>query len=96
VARLLAFLRRGRDEIPASDAADACHVCGESTAVGSVLYSDREAIARSDGSRAFRCAECDARARGAATDELPTDADLGTIADNGVMIGANLLGGGGQ
>jgi hypothetical protein len=97
-ARLLALLRRGHHEVPvsdASDAGDACHVCGEPTAAGSVLYSDRVAIVRSDGSPAFRCAECDARARGAATDALPADGDVGKIADNAVMIGANLLGGGG-
>jgi hypothetical protein len=29
------------------------------------------------------------------TDDLPPDADVGTIADNGAMVGVNLLGGGG-
>ncbi len=56
--------------------------------------SDRVATVGPDGSRAFRCAECEARARGV-TDDLPPDADVGTIADNGAMVGVNLLGGGG-
>jgi hypothetical protein len=98
VARRLGALRRQRDEARSSEASsseapDACRSCGEPTGAGSVLYSDRVAIVRPDGSRTFLCAECGARVRGAATGRPPTDQDLDTIADNGVMIGTGLLGG---
>jgi hypothetical protein len=94
-ARLLGFVRRRSDPAAAPDTSERCRVCGEATMVGSVLYPDRVVVVQPDGSRAFLCAECDARARRAAMDRPPADADLDTIADNGVMVGANLLGGGG-
>ena len=72
--------------------ADPCVVCGEETAAGSVFYSDRIAIERTDGRRAYLCADCHARARAARNGTELTEADLQTIGDNGVMIGAGLFG----
>jgi hypothetical protein len=94
VSRLLGVGRR-RTEPPVSNAEEPCVGCGEETAVGSFFFSDRRDISRSDGARVFLCSDCQARAHRARKGEALTDADLRTIADNGMMIGAGFLGGGG-
>jgi hypothetical protein len=72
-----------------------CAGCGEETAAGSVFFSDRRQVTRSDGVRSFLCSDCLGRAHAARKGEALTDADLRVIADNGLMIGVGLLGGGG-
>jgi len=81
--------------MPASNAQEPCVGCGEETAVGSVFFSDRRAIDRSDGVRVFLCSECQAAAHHARKGEPLSEEDLQIIAGNGLMIGAGLLGGGG-
>jgi hypothetical protein len=99
VRDLVARVRRPRRAAPATapspspSVAEPCAGCGEETTVGSVRYSDRLAIARRDGTGAWLCSECMARARAAKRGAQPTDADLEVIAENGVMVGAGLLGG---
>jgi hypothetical protein len=46
-----------------------------------------------ESGRTFLCGECYRRARAAKGGEL-TDADVQTIADNGLVVGVNLLTGG--
>ena len=38
-----------------------CRVCGEDTAAGSPLFSERRRIDQSDGDRTFLCPVCDRR-----------------------------------
>ena len=88
------FHRKRGAPVPAaaSTAKEPCVGCNEETAVGSVFYSDRLQIERSDGGRAYLCADCHARARAAKMGEELTDADLTTIADNGLLIGVAFIG----
>lgn len=98
VARLRRRVGRSRAEaaLPRSpDLAEPCLGCGEETAVGSVFYSDRLAMDGSDGHRGYLCSACIARVRAAKGGEPVTEHDLEVIADNGLMVGANLLGLGG-
>lgn len=93
---LVSHLRRGEGrtaEIPTSSAEESCLGCGQETAIGSVFFSDRRKVAVSDGTRAFLCSECQARAHLARKGEPLTDEDLRTIAKNGGVIGAGFLGG---
>ena len=76
-----------------SDAAEPCAACGDETAVGSVRYSDRHDVVLADGSRTYLCGECHQRARVSKGREL-TEADLRTIAGNGLLIGVQMLTGG--
>ena len=76
----------------ASTTAEPCVGCHDETAAGSALYSDRLEIARSDGAMAHLCADCHARARAARRGEELSDADLQTIGDNGLLIGAGFFG----
>jgi len=94
--------RHGRSEDPSGryrrrrydrvDDRRACVGCHDETAASSDLYSDRLEIDRSDGGKAYLCADCHARARAAKTGGELSDADLRTIGDNGLMIGAGLFG----
>jgi hypothetical protein len=91
--RLLRALGRAKTDISVSSAREPCAGCGEETAVGSVFFSDRHALTRSDGARAFLCSDCIAKVRASRRGEAPTDHDLRTVADNGLMVGIHLLGG---
>jgi hypothetical protein len=95
VARVLHALGRGTDAGTGSNAQEPCGGCGEETAAGSVYYSDRRSTTRSDGTRAYLCSECEGKVRAARQGMPLTDHDLATIADNGLMVGVGLLGGGG-
>jgi hypothetical protein len=95
---LVSRLRRGGGstlEIPTSSAEEPCLGCGQETAAGGVFFSDRREIAHSDGTRAFLCSECQARAHQARKGEPLSDEDLSKIARNGAAIGAGFLGPGG-
>ena len=71
-----------------------CVGCGQETAAGSVFFSDRRDIARSDGARVYLCSECQSKAHRARKGEPLSDEDLQIIANNGMMIGVGFLGGG--
>jgi hypothetical protein len=75
-----------------SDPLEPCLNCHEETAAGSVFYSDRAEITRSDGTRVYLCSDCQATARAAKSGKPLTEADLQTIGDNGLMIGAGFIG----
>jgi hypothetical protein len=79
-----------------SNAVEPCASCGEETAAGSVLYSDRHVAIRSDGTSVVLCSFCNATLRGHRKSEPLTEEELNRLADNGLMIGAGFLGGGGQ
>jgi hypothetical protein len=88
-------IRRGGTvaaDTTASTTVEPCVGCHDETAASSALYSDRLEIDRSDGGKAYLCADCHARARAAKTGGELSDADLRTIGDNGLMIGAGLFG----
>lgn len=97
--RLVHGLRRvlGRETADriASNAKEPCAGCGEETATGSVFYSDRRETTRTGGARAFLCSDCVGSAHAARKGEPLSDEDLRIIADNGLMVGVGLLGGGG-
>ncbi len=95
VTRILEVGRRHPEAPPSSTAEEPCVGCGEETAVGSVFFSDRRAITRSDGARVYLCSDCQSRAHRSRKGEPLSDEDLRTIADNGMMVGAGFLGGGG-
>jgi hypothetical protein len=40
------------------DKQERCHVCGEETAMGSVLHNDRRELTRQDGDKLFLCSLC--------------------------------------
>ncbi len=82
-------------EPAASTAKEPCAACGEETAAGSAFYSDRRQTTRTDGTRTFLCSDCLGRAHAARKGEPLTDADLRVIAENGLVVGVGLLGGGG-
>ena len=42
-------------------AQEPCAQCGEETAVGSVFFSDRRSVDRTDGTRTYLCSLCEAR-----------------------------------
>jgi len=63
-------------------ARDACAGCGESTAVGTVLFSDRRTLP--DGARL--CAICNAKASTHRGRQL-TDQEVRQFIDNGTMAG---------
>ena len=71
-----------------------CVGCGQETAAGSVFFSDRRDIDRSDGARVYLCSDCQSRAHRARKGEPLSDEDLQIIANNGMMIGVGFLGGG--
>ena len=75
-------------------AKEPCAGCGEECAAGSAFYSDRRETNRSDGERTYLCSDCLGRAHAARKGKPLTDADLRTIADNGLMVGVGLLGSG--
>jgi hypothetical protein len=89
-------VRRLRGDAPReakpSTAREPCVQCDEETAVGSVFFSDRLVVERTEGGRAFLCSACYTRARAAKMGEPLNEADLRRIADNGLMIGVGLLG----
>ncbi len=88
-------LRRGQrdaEAVAASTTVEPCVECHQETAAGSAFYSDRLEIRRKDGSVAYLCSECHTRARAAKSGKPLTDADLQTIGDNGLMIGAGFIG----
>lgn len=90
------LLHRGSQtalETPPSTAVEPCFGCGEETAIGSVFFSDRRAIARSDGSSAYLCSECQVKAHHARKGAPLSEADLRTIADTAKATGSAYFGG---
>ncbi len=87
------FSRRREDPAGSADSTtiEPCLHCGDGTAAGTALYSDRLEIERSDGGRAYLCADCHAKARAARNGQPLTEADLQAIGDNGLMIGAGFI-----
>jgi hypothetical protein len=85
---------RGRRDTPPdllpSTRAEPCVQCLEETVAGSVFYSDRLVITRTDRGRSFLCSDCSTKARAAKMGEPLTEDDLQVIADNGLMISVGL------
>ncbi len=75
---------------PPPTTVEPCVRCLEETAAGSVFYSDRLLISRTDGGRSYLCSDCGTSARAAKMGEPLTEADLKVIADNGLMINVGL------
>jgi hypothetical protein len=90
ILRLRSWSDRHRSDPPPSTTVEPCVQCLEETAAGSVFYSDRLVITRTDGGRSFLCSDCCTRARAAKLGEPLTEADLQVIADNGLMISVGL------
>ena len=84
--------RSGPDAAVPSTTIEPCVEGQEETAAGSVFYSDRLDIERTDGDRAYVCGDCHARARAAKKGEPLTEADLQAIGHNGVLIGVGFIG----
>ena len=94
-SRILEVGRRHPEAPPPSTAEEPCVGCGEETVAGSVFFSDRRAIDRSDGVRVYLCSDCQSKAHRARKGEPLSDEALRTIAENGMMVGVGFLGGGG-
>jgi hypothetical protein len=77
-----------------SSANEPCLACREETAVGSVFYSDRHAIAHTDGRRSYLCTLCDARIRSSKRGRRLTDEEVRNIVENGSMAAIAWSGGG--
>ena len=72
-----------------------CAVCGEETAVGSVFFSDRHTVEKSDGTRTL-CAPCNASVRSArkGNEGKPlTDEELRSLVENGSLAAIASAGG---
>ncbi len=93
--QLQRVLHRAATEVPPSTAVEPCVGCGEETVVGSVLYSDRHDLVGDDGKK-YLCAECYQRARALKGGEALSEADQRVIANNGLMVAANILSPGGM
>ena len=78
----------------APGAIEPCVGCGEETAVGSVFFSDRHQVDRSDGSRAYLCSLCDARVRLSRNGRRLTDEEVRSVVENGSMAAITWAGGG--
>ena len=75
-----------------SSAREPCVGCGEETAVGSVFFSDRETVERSDGTRTYLCTLCDARIRSSRKGKLLTDEEVRSVVENGSMAAISWAG----
>jgi hypothetical protein len=91
---LRVFGRANKAVASASGAIEPCIGCGEETAVGSVFFSDRHQVDRSDGSRVYLCSLCDARVRVSRKGQRLTDEELRSIVENGSMAAITWAGGG--
>lgn len=73
-----------------------CAVCGEETAVGSMFFSDRHAVEKTDGTRAYLCGPCNARVRSAGKGKKGkplTDEELRSLVENGSLAAIAWSGG---
>ncbi|HEV8402808.1 MAG TPA: hypothetical protein VGQ31_07210 [Candidatus Limnocylindrales bacterium] len=77
------------------DAKDPCAGCGEETASGSIFYSDRHLVERTDGQRSFLCSSCDSRIRATGKGRRLTDDEVRNTVENG-SAAAYLWGSGGS
>jgi hypothetical protein len=73
-----------------------CVVCGEETAIGSVFFSDRHTVEKSDGTRTYLCGLCNARVRSAGKGKKGkplTDEELRSLVENGSLAAIAWSGG---
>ena len=91
---LRVFGRAETGDASASSAIEPCVGCGEETAVGSVFFSDRHEVERSDGGRVYLCSLCDARVRLSRKGPRLTDEEVRNIVENGSMAAIMWAGGG--
>ena len=67
----------------ASSAKEPCVGCGEETASGSIFYSDRHRVERTDRTHSFLCSLCDSRIRAAGKGRRLTDEEVRNTVENG-------------
>lgn len=79
---------------PQTIATEPCLACGDETAVGSVLYSDRFPVDQPTGQRVYICGYCRDRIRDSKKGAPLTDQEFRDMANNAAMAGVGLLGGG--
>jgi len=94
ISRMKRALGREHPPAEAHNVKAPCVGCGEETAAGSVFYSDRHVIVRSDGVRSFLCSSCDANVRAARKGRRLTDEEVRAVVENG-SAAALLWGSGG-
>ncbi len=66
-------------------ATELCAGCGEDTAIGSSLYSDRRVIDQSDGTRIHVCSLCVGRAAARHRRKRLADEQIRNLVENGSM-----------
>jgi hypothetical protein len=90
------MLGRGHAEVASlDDASEPCVGCGEETASGTIFYSDRHQVERTDGTHSFLCSLCDSRIRAADDGRRLTDEEVRNTVENG-SAAAYLWGSGGS
>jgi hypothetical protein len=62
-----------------------CVVCGEETAIGSSLYSDRRVVDQPDGARIHLCTLCLGRVADGHRGKRRTDEQIRNLVENGSM-----------
>lgn len=68
-----------------SQGVEPCKVCGENTAVGSILYSDRRVIGHADGHRNYICTLCDQRIAASRHGKQLTDDETRRLIETGSL-----------
>ena len=71
-----------RHAAPATSVQEPCASCGDETAVGSVLFSDRLTISRHGRGDAFLCGLCDAQIRASFKPTRMTQEDVAALNKN--------------
>jgi hypothetical protein len=78
----------GHEPAPAAHPAlEPCAGCGEETATGSVFFSDRSLVNRSDRSTAYLCTLCDSRIRASRRGHRLSDEEVRKVVENGNAAG---------
>jgi hypothetical protein len=72
---------------------EVCEACGEETAVGSPLYSDRRVVTDPTGRRTFVCSSCTRRIVAARRQEPLSDEDRQRLESGAAAFGAFAPGG---
>lgn len=80
-ARAVGHIGR-RHAAPAASVQEPCASCGDETAVGSVLFSDRLTIPRDGRADAYLCGLCDAQIRASQKRTGMTDEEIAAFTRN--------------
>jgi hypothetical protein len=66
-------------------ASEPCALCGDDTAAGGPLYSDRHVLQFTEGVRTYLCSACEVRVRRSGFRSRPSDGELPKVDGNGLL-----------